>query len=173
MANDVHACLGKWDGHVRLATCNLCAEGWRACSWRDTELLSQLTVLEAVQSKGCFAIDAANSNGTCGPCLDAREAHLTQEQSSLSMAGFGNGCPYQTQFESSCFSEGRVDASHHLVGGRPQGTPPPCHFQPGVTNGVLCCPDKDHGKSRPFLSFSVDNINFQTRHHINFICMYM
>lgn len=55
------------------------------------------------------------------------------------MAGIGR-CPHQNFGQSSCLLEGRIDASCCVD----SLTDRACKFQPGITDGILCCRFRQH-----------------------------
>jgi hypothetical protein len=61
---DVHACSGKWEGHVRKGR-SLCKKGWRVCNPFDREVLHELTWLDMLDLEGCYAYNAAMRKGQC------------------------------------------------------------------------------------------------------------
>ncbi|XP_022086576.1 uncharacterized protein LOC110977079 isoform X2 [Acanthaster planci] len=122
------ACSGSWEGHVGNAT-SLCAAGWDVCSWVDESILNTVTWPEAVSLSGCYAFNAGQDRGQCGPCADSIEQD--------DMGGVGRGCPHQNPGQTSCLGKGRIDASccmDALDGGGAA-----CSYRPGITTGVLCC----------------------------------
>lgn len=61
---DVHACKGKWEGHVKKGR-GLCQRGWRICSPRDQASLKYISWLDIFDLQGCYAYNAENSRGKC------------------------------------------------------------------------------------------------------------
>lgn len=62
-------CMGAWSGHIYNAS-HLCASGWRVCSWEDNRMLKKLKWEKASNVEGCFAYNAAQDSGGCGPCAN-------------------------------------------------------------------------------------------------------
>ncbi|XP_038070819.1 uncharacterized protein LOC119739807 [Patiria miniata] len=120
------ACSGSWQGHVRNAS-SLCAAGWDVCSWADESILKSVTWVEAVSLPGCYAYNAAQDRGQCGPCTENTEQD--------DMGGVGRGCPHQNPGQTSCLGNGRIDASCCMDSHYGQA----CAYRPGITTGVLCC----------------------------------
>ena len=137
----IHACAGNWTGHIQQATCNLCSAGWHVCSWRDTAVLKQLSLSHSRSVDGCYAFNAANENGTCGPCVDKERGAVLRQTSSLAMAGYGSDCPFDSTHEASCFGNDRIDATHQDVAEDGTAARQACHYQNHI-NGVLCCVDR-------------------------------
>ena len=65
----IAACTGIWEGHIENAT-NLCAEGWKVCGWDTEKLLKTITWKEATAIGGCYAVNAAQDDGHCRPCIN-------------------------------------------------------------------------------------------------------
>lgn len=61
---DVHACAGKWEGHVRKGR-SLCKKGWRVCNPNDKNILHELKWLDMLDLNGCYAYNAAVRKGNC------------------------------------------------------------------------------------------------------------
>lgn len=61
---DIHACAGKWEGHVRKGK-RLCKKGWRVCSPKNLEQLQGLTWLDVFDLEGCYAYNAGNKRNKC------------------------------------------------------------------------------------------------------------
>ncbi|OWF50963.1 Titin [Mizuhopecten yessoensis] len=116
----VHACAGKWAGHVRKGR-SLCRKGWKVCSPSDTETLRDLSWMDVFDVDGCYAYNAASRQGTCRRCKKGN------------MAGFGRKCGKLRYTKQSCLSQGRIDV--FKVKDKTKG----CSYREGVTSGVLCC----------------------------------
>ncbi|XP_041370878.1 hemicentin-1-like [Gigantopelta aegis] len=125
---DIHACAGKWKGHVRHGKA-LCRRGWRVCNPRDRSILREVTWLDIFDLEGCYAYNAANSRGRCKKCTKGK------------MAGIGQHCGFLRYSQTSCLSQGRIDAYH------PKNKTA-CVFQDGHISGVVCCKKKKKNKSR-------------------------
>nr|XP_022288617.1 hemicentin-1-like [Crassostrea virginica]XP_022288618.1 hemicentin-1-like [Crassostrea virginica] len=121
---DVHACKGKWEGHVKKGR-SLCQKGWRVCSPQDQESLHHISWLDIYDLQGCYAYNAANSRGKCQRCTRGR------------MAGVGRQCGRLRYTKSSCLARGKVDVF------KPRYKPDSCSYKEGVTTGVLCCRKKN------------------------------
>lgn len=121
---DVHACKGKWEGHVKKGR-GLCQRGWRVCSPRDQASLKYISWLDIFDLQGCYAYNAENSRGKCKRCTNGR------------MAGVGRQCGKLKYSKSSCLVWGRVDVF------KPKDNRNSCSYKEGVTTGVLCCRKKD------------------------------
>ena len=63
------ACDGAWSGRVDNAS-SLCAAGWTVCGWNALDLLRTLSSRDTSALSGCYAINAAERDGQCGPCYD-------------------------------------------------------------------------------------------------------
>lgn len=122
------ACRGSWAGHVTNSTFELCAPGWRACSWHDLKQLKTIRWSDAIRIRGCYAINAAQESSSCGPCLDD---DVTQDN----MAGVGRGCERAHRGQSSCISGGRVEATCCRDSEAGMG----CRYRRGLISGVVCC----------------------------------
>lgn len=61
---DVHACKGKWEGHVKKGR-SLCQRGWRVCSPRDQASLRYISWIDIFDLQGCYAYNAENTRGKC------------------------------------------------------------------------------------------------------------
>lgn len=120
---DVHACKGRWEGHVRKGR-SLCQRGWRVCSPKDRVTLHHLSWLDVYDLKGCYAYNAANSRGKCQRCTNGR------------MAGVGRYCGRMRYSKSSCLAQGMIDVF------KPKDKVDSCSYKEGVTTGVLCCRKK-------------------------------
>ncbi|KAJ8025517.1 Vascular endothelial growth factor receptor 3 [Holothuria leucospilota] len=123
-------CMGAWSGHIYNAS-HLCASGWRVCSWEDNRMLKKLKWEKASNVEGCFAYNAAQDSGGCGPCAN----HIDQDD----MAGVGKDCPHLVEGERSCIGQGVISSSCCEDSRSNQA----CSYHDGIT-GVLCCriPDK-------------------------------
>ncbi|KAK7483221.1 hypothetical protein BaRGS_00025514 [Batillaria attramentaria] len=119
---DLHACGGRWEGHVRQGK-SLCKRGWRVCNPKDSQALHQLTWLDVFDLSGCYAYNGVNRRGQCRKCKNGR------------MSGVGRDCLWMRHTQSSCLSRGRVEVVH------PRNSTD-CSFVEGVTTGVLCCRGK-------------------------------
>ncbi|XP_069139539.1 uncharacterized protein [Argopecten irradians] len=117
---NVHACAGKWAGHVRKGR-SLCRKGWKVCSPTDSETLQDLSWMDVFDVNGCYAYNAASRQGTCRRCKKGN------------MAGFGRNCGKLRYSKQSCLSQGRIDV--FKVKDKTKG----CSYREGVTSGVLCC----------------------------------
>ncbi|XP_071168481.1 uncharacterized protein [Mytilus edulis] len=130
---DVHACSGKWEGHVRKGK-SLCKKGWKVCNPTDREVLHGLTWLDMLDLQGCYAYNAAMRKGQCKKCRERN------------MAGFGRNCGklrYQRKRQS-CLATGRVDVF------KKSESSSGCFYKEGVTSGVLCCKRKTRkSKKKP------------------------
>jgi len=61
---EVQACSGRWQGHVKRAR-TLCAAGWQVCSPRHSSALTLLTWNDVTRLPGCYAYNAANTLNLC------------------------------------------------------------------------------------------------------------
>ncbi|KAL5021870.1 hypothetical protein ScPMuIL_001025 [Solemya velum] len=129
MHRDIHACSGKWNGHIKRGK-SLCRKGWRVCSPHDKEALQELTWLDIFDLDGCYAYNAANQKGRCKRCHTGP------------LAGVGNTCGRLKYSQTSCLAHGRIDVFKHTK------DETSCDYKEGVTNGVLCCKRKVK-KSKP------------------------
>ncbi|XP_071827408.1 uncharacterized protein [Apostichopus japonicus] len=123
--NWLSACEGAWSGHIYNAS-HLCGNGWRLCSWEDHRMLKKLKWEQAQSVDGCFAYNAAQDGGTCGPCAN----HIDQDD----MAGVGKDCPYHSENERSCLGQGVISSSCCQDSASNEA----CSYSPEIT-GVLCC----------------------------------
>ena len=56
---------GRWKGHVKHGS-TLCGRGWRVCSSHDAQRLENLSWLDILDIKGCYAYNVANDKrGKC------------------------------------------------------------------------------------------------------------
>ncbi|XP_025093186.1 hemicentin-1-like [Pomacea canaliculata] len=116
---DIHACAGRWEGHVRNGKA-LCKRGWRACNPKDKDFLELLTWSDIYDLPGCYAYNGASRHGQCQKCKNDK------------MAGVGRNCMWMRHTRPSCLSRGRVDVLDPRNGTG-------CNYVDGVTSGVLCC----------------------------------
>ncbi|XP_064602176.1 uncharacterized protein LOC135468071 [Liolophura sinensis] len=125
---DVHACAGRWSGHVKRAR-HLCAKGWAVCNPKDKHSLNRLSWADILGLKGCYALNAANTGDHCSRCYSKK------------MAGVGTKCSRIRLHRSSCFSKGRVDVYD------PRHSS--CNYQEGKVTGALCCRRKARHQGMP------------------------
>ncbi|KAH9508545.1 hypothetical protein Btru_051976 [Bulinus truncatus] len=129
LQRDIQACIGAWNGHVRLGRI-LCSKGWRVCSPKDQKSLQELSTYEIFDLPGCFAYNAASATNKCKSCKSSR------------MAGVGKDCGYVNLSHSSCLTQGRIEVF-------PPNLTSTCEHTPGLTTGVLCCrKNKQENKSK-------------------------
>lgn len=134
---NIHACKGKWEGHVKRARW-LCAKGWSVCNPKDAEAIKKITWADIYDLHGCYAYNAANHKGKCTRCHKEN------------MAGIGRNCRRLRYSKSSCLAKGRIDVYH------PRKTRG-CSYMAGYTTGVLCCKRKRVKSVRPKCEHSCQN----------------
>ncbi|CAK8698442.1 unnamed protein product [Clavelina lepadiformis] len=141
------ACQGRWKGPIKRATKQLCAKGWHVCGLKDRNVLNKLTWTETTSLQGCYAYDAATSDHfTCTKCSHRQKGNL--------MSGIGRDCGHVDKNLTSCLNKGRIDVWGPLEDpfdvGPSLNSKKSCHYQKGLTTGVMCClkTKKSKGKRR-------------------------
>ncbi|KAL4232359.1 hypothetical protein ACF0H5_009928 [Mactra antiquata] len=131
----IHACSGEWKGHVKFGS-TLCSPGWHVCSTDDSELLNDITWMDILDTKGCYAYNVANEKrGKCRRCRTGKSK----------MAGIGRDCGRVQYNRGSCLSQGRIDVftKRQIVPKEKS-----CSYMEGTTSGVVCCKRKKSRKSK-------------------------
>ena len=73
---EVQACGGRWQGHVKRAARTLCAAGWQVCGPRHSSALTLLTWTDVTQLPGCYAYNAANTLNLCSVLVTQSGAQI-------------------------------------------------------------------------------------------------
>jgi cysteine-rich repeat protein len=122
----IAACSGPWQGHIAsLSPAALCGAEFHVCNSSDVALLKTIKQKDAFQT-GCWAVNAANDFGGCGPCSNGPNSN--------DMAGVGKNCQGKiTNYGSSCISDNyRIDSAN-------QTCVRPWSGAFSWINGVMCC----------------------------------
>lgn len=151
MHSDIHACAGRWKGHVKHGSM-LCGRGWRVCNSHDTERLENLSWLDIFDVKGCYAYNVANhKSGKCRRCHSGKGR----------LAGIGRDCRKVYYNQPSCLAQGRIDVYRSKKNVARDNS---CGYQEGITTGVLCCKRhkrknkiKNEVSGRPHCSLGCEN----------------
>lgn len=76
--SDIHACSGKWAGHVRKGRV-LCSKGWKVCSPREENAIATLTWTDVFQVTGCYAYNADSHKGGCSRSVTCLKTLFTNK----------------------------------------------------------------------------------------------
>ncbi|CAI9717186.1 hemicentin-1-like [Octopus vulgaris] len=100
---NIHACKGKWDGHVKRARW-LCAKGWSVCNPKDSEALQKIT---------CHKVNMAGIGRNCRRLRYTKSSCLTKGRIDVYHPRKSRGCSYTAGYTTGvlCCKRKRVKSS--------------------------------------------------------------